>query len=75
MRSKTSTAKRSAARPRSEKVEPPTLTRSDPIVVRLALEADCDPRSALAVLEGREVRARVKARIEKAAKKLRIELP
>lgn len=44
-------------------------------MVRLALEADCDPRSALAVLEGREVRARVKARIEKAAKKLRIELP
>jgi hypothetical protein len=51
------------------------MTRSDPTVLRLAAEADCDPRSALAVLEGKTVRQRVQARIEAAAKRLRMKLP
>ena len=51
------------------------MTRSNPLVTRLAVEADCDPRTALAVLEGRAVRPRIRERIEKAAKRLRMELP
>jgi len=51
------------------------VTRSDPRVTRLATEADCDPRTALAVLEGRAVRPRIRERIEKAAKRLKMKLP
>jgi hypothetical protein len=51
------------------------MTRSDPQVTRLAVEADCDPRTALAVLEGKTVRQRVQARIEAAAKRLKMKLP
>jgi hypothetical protein len=51
------------------------VTRSNPLVTRLAVEADCDPRTALAVLEGRAVRPRIRDRIEKAAKRLRMKLP
>ena len=51
------------------------MTRSNPLVTRLAVEADCDPRTALAVLEGRAVRPRFRDRIEKAAKRLRMKLP
>ena len=51
------------------------VTRSNPLVTRLAVEADCDPRTALAVLEGRAIRPRIRERIEKAAKRLRMKLP
>jgi len=51
------------------------LTRNDPQVTRLASVAECDPRSALAALEGRKVRGLVGQRIERAAKKLKIKLP
>jgi hypothetical protein len=54
---------------------PANLKPSDPIVLRLASEADCDPRTAFAALEGRSVRARVRRRIEQAAKTLKIALP
>lgn len=51
------------------------MTRNDPMVLKLAAEADCDPRTVLAIFEGRPVRPRVGARIERAAKKLKIKLP
>lgn len=51
------------------------MTRSDPKVTRLAVAADCDPRTALAVLEGRPVRPRIRERIERAAKELGMKLP
>ena len=51
------------------------LTRTDPTVMRLATEAGCDPRSALAALEGKPLRGLVAGRVERAAKKLKIKLP
>jgi hypothetical protein len=51
------------------------MNRNDPEVLRLAVEAACDPRSALSALEGRLPRGMVGGRIEAAAKRLKIKLP
>jgi len=53
----------------------PAMTRNDPTVVRLATEAECDPRTALSPLVGRPVKALVMLRIRRAAKKLRLTIP
>ncbi len=50
-------------------------TRSSPVVTKLAAEAECDPRTVLAILQGRRVRGLIRTRIERAAKKLKVELP
>lgn len=50
-------------------------TRHDIEVRRLALEAGCDPRTALRALNGEPVRVLVGERLKAAAKKLKIKLP
>jgi hypothetical protein len=49
------------------------LTRQQ--VLALAGEAGCDPRTVERVYEGKGTKKLVRARIEEAAKKLKIELP
>ena len=50
-------------------------TRNDPTVMKLAAEAECDPRSAMRALNGEPVRGRAGEKIRAAAVKLKIKLP
>ena len=48
---------------------------SDKDVMRLAGEADCDPRTVVSIYDGAPSRKRTRGRIEAAARKLRLPLP
>jgi|GEM_PF-5486354 len=50
------------------------IPRNDPTVMKLAAEAECDPRTAKRFLEGLGVRVLVGERLKAAAKKLKIKV-